>query len=144
MPDTTYITEHEFDRWMKQTSASLERIEALQRAATNKTASNSEAIAVILRRLDDIERGESTIQSEVKSVKEEGCSQLKHHASLMQAALPEFVPGDSVAAFDISRWSRKTKVAAGVGVGIALWPAVAEIAKLAYTLIQWIENHPKP
>jgi hypothetical protein len=135
-----YVTEHEFERWMRQTSASLDRIEGLQRAANSKTAANSEAIAVIIRRLDVIEREDAAIEATVRSVQEKGCNQLEHHAGVMQ--IMNGVEGASVAAFDISRWSRRTKVAAGVGVGVALWPAVTEIAKLLYTLLQWFETHP--
>jgi hypothetical protein len=45
---------------------------------------------------------------------------------------------------DFSQWSRRTKVAAGVGVGVALWPAITEIAKLLYAILQLIERHPVP
>jgi len=138
-----YVTEHEFERWMRQTSATLDRIEGLQRAANSKTALNSEAIAVIMQRLDVIEREDAAIEQTVRSVQDKGCNQLKQHSAVVQAlGEPQMETGASVAAFDISRWSRKTKVAAGVGVGVALWPALTEIAKLLYTLLQWIEAHP--
>lgn len=136
-----YVTEHEFERWMKNTSDSLARIEGLQRAANSKTAANSEAIAVILRRLDVIENEDRAIESSVVAIQKDGCNQMKNHAHIMQALDPAMEAAGSVAAFDISRWSRKTKVAAGVGVGVALWPAITEIAKLLYTLLMWVENH---
>lgn len=130
---------------MKQTSASLDRIEGLQRAANSKTASNSEAIAVILRRLDVIEREDASIEQTVRDVQERGCAQLKQHTRVVEAIDGvQAAEGPTGATLDISRWSRRTKVAAGAGVAVALWPALAEIAKLIYSLVQFVERHPTP
>lgn len=141
-----YVTEHEFERWMRQTSATLDRIENLQRAANSKTAINSEAIAVIMQRLDVIEREDSAIESAIVSVQKDGCNQLKQHAAVVQA-LGTGPTAYADTDFGLrpphpSAWSKKTKVAVGAGVSIVLWPAVTEIAKLLYTLLQWIEQHP--
>jgi hypothetical protein len=142
-----YVTEHEFERWMKATSESLGRIENLQRAANSKTAANSEAIAVILRRLDTIEREDAAIESAVVSVQKDGCNQLKQHAAVVQAIGGGATP-TAYADTDVglrlphpSQWSRKAKVATGVSVGVALWPALTEMAKLLYTLVQFIGQH---
>ena len=141
----SYITEHEFERWMKQTSESLGRIESLQRVANHKTALNSEAIAVILRRLDVIEREDAAIESAVTSVQKDGCNQLKQHSAVLTMARGDYADSDfGLRLPHPSVWSAKTKVAVGAGVSVVLWPALTEVAKLAYTLVQFIGRPPSP
>jgi len=137
----SYITEHEFERWMKQTSESLGRIESLQRLANHKTALNSEAIAVIPRRLDTIEREDAAIESAVISVQKEDCNQLKQHSAVLTMARGDYADADfGLRVPHPSAWSAKTKVAVGAGVSVVLWPALTELAKLVYTLVQFIER----
>jgi hypothetical protein len=138
------VTEGEFQRWMKHISDSLVRIEDLQRVANGKTAAHGEAIAVISERLAKIEREDEAIESTVKLIRDHGCSQLHNHEAVARTLVAAGVETPSVVVPSTiphpSQWSKRAKVATGVGVGVALWPAIAEIAKLLYTLFSFIHQ----
>lgn len=139
MPDH-YITGEEFERWMKHTSDSLGRIEQMQRTANSKTASHAEAIAVITRRLDEIESETEKIEDVVRSVKEDGCHQLATHEAIVRG-------GGEVMVTPVhpiphpATWGRRTKMLVGAGISVAMWPAVEQIARLLYAVLVWLDTH---
>lgn len=143
MADHSYLTVAEFERWAKQIADSLERVENGQRYANGKVADNTAVIAVMLKRIEKIEREDQAIEDTVRDIRDMGCSQLRqHHTSLLLRRQQS--PGEEDAYQRLMThpqdWPRRMKVAAGATVAVALLPAVQDVAKMFYAFFLWLHS----
>lgn len=147
MTDRDYVTGSEFSRWMAEeqefrarlerrmadnaqaVQTGLNKIEEHLADINGRTRKNSEAIAAATVRLDRIEHEDQTIEQVVQDIRDRGCSQLSHHADLVQRTE------------GMAEWSGKKKAGAAaglVGLGALIWPAIQEIASAVHALVDWL------
>lgn len=148
MPTDDVVTGAEFGRWRSDFQAFQTRLDSQLLDGfrgvhsrldelNGRTRHNSEAIIVASARLDRIEDEDNKIEEVVRSIKDDGCSQLANHAQILKAT--GGVPAESILPFNLT--SRKVAVGGGlVGLGTILWPILREIPHLLQNFITWAHN----
>lgn len=145
-----FVSSAEFTRWMSEQSdfrmrlesrigaqhsevvSTLRRIEDQVNQTNGRTRANGEAIAGLTVRLVTIEAENEKVESIAQSIRDEGCSQLAAHQTLLQGGTP-------------SDWSPRKKAAVVGGIlagGSLVWPAVSEFVKLANEVIHHFAGTP--
>lgn len=144
-----YITGSEFNRWRQEevefrrdVRKGLDDVVLLLRVQNSRIGKSELALEGVSTRLKQIEAQDGTIGKVVTDIQEHGCHQFKEHGTAVQilngaGALPN-TDGPSPITWKLSDLNPKQKAAAGIGVGALLIPAMADLLKLAKSVVDWL------